>query len=204
MLSNPPNDLARFHFECVHFTEAANEYVNRVHGLLNEMAEAYGDDDYGLYTSTIPTLHNSSTIIYLYSILEQQFNEAARIVKNIKELELGFNKFQGQGIQRSKIYLQDYAKVKISLTDEDWRHVTMIGLLRNSLAHGGGLPKDSPNYKPLEQYRIETDRFSIDDTGIYVDRTTVDFVLNKITISLERLGESIFALGNDEKYRLRF
>jgi len=203
MISSPPDDLPRFHYECVHFTEAAKEYVKKVDGLLNEMAEAYGHDDYGLYTSTIPTLHHSATIIYLYAILEQQFNEASSIAKIINNLDLAFNKFQGQGITRSKFYLQDYAKIKISLSDDEWRHVSMIGLLRNSLAHGGSI-KDSPNLKPLEQYRIETGRFSIGETAIYVDRTTVDFVLDKITIALARLGEAIFALSHHEKYRAKF
>jgi hypothetical protein len=172
MLSNPPVELPRFHYECAHFSEAAAEYIKRVDALLNDMAEAYGHDDFGLYTATIPDLHYASAIIYLYARLEQQFNEACRIVRTVKGLELKPDVFAGQGISRARLYLTDYAKMRIELSEDDWRQVAEIGKMRNCLVHGA-FASNNPTLQKLRSYCTQTEAFKIGETTLLVGRKTM-------------------------------
>ena len=167
------------------------------------MAAAFGHDDFGLYTSTIPDLHYASTAIYLYAKLEQQFNEACMIVKNVKGMDLRPDAFAGQGVTRAKLYLEDYAGLKIDLSEEDWRHITEIAKIRNCLVHGAFSP-DNPTLKKLQGYCAQTKAFDIGQTQLLISRKTVDHILERLSHALDRLGAAVYVLGNDAKYRAKF
>jgi hypothetical protein len=187
------HEHSRFYFECLNFAEAAKEYVSRVDRLLDEMAEAHGEDEYGLYTKMIPSLHWTATAIYIYANLEQRFTEACEIVKATKSLDLTCSKFQGQGIPRAKLYLVDYAKLHLKITKDVWEHVALLGKLRNSLVHGG-FSAQHENYAPLSAYAARTSAFRVSGDSIVVTRKTVEHALSVVAGVLDRLGEAVYVL----------
>ncbi len=184
---------SRFYFECLNFAAAAKEYASRVDELLNQMAEAHGEDEYGLYTTTIPALHWTAATIYIYANLEQRFTEACEIVKAVKHLDLGYSKFQGQGIPRAKLYLIDYAKLHLKITKEAWEHGALLGKLRNSLVHGG-FSKQHENFAPLSAYAAKTSAFCVSGESIIVTHKTVEHALGIVASVLDRLGEAVYVL----------
>lgn len=189
-----PNYLPLFHFECVHFGEAAKEYAKHVSVLLDGLAESAGEEYYGLYTRVIPPLHWAATSIYVIAMIEQKFNEACDIAQSFKGLPSRFSdeKFsKNKGIYRARDYLINYAKITLEISTVEWGHATKLTELRNALAHGGSREK----LKKLEAYQRKTDAFILGRDDIYATSETVDHVIRHGSIILENLGRSIYKLS---------
>lgn len=182
--------LPRFKFDCGHFGEAAKEYSASVDALLDQLAEAGGEEYFGIYTQVIPSLHWSATTIYFVAMIERKFTEACSIVQSSLGLPLSVSdpQFTGKGVRRAKKYLRDYAGVDLQLTAEDWDHLTNLVRLRNILAHGGSYAK----LKELEPYCFKTTAFVLTSTGVNATSKTAQHVIEHGSEILNRLGNSIF------------
>lgn len=182
--------VPRFKFDCGHFGEAVKEYSASVDSLLDQLAEAAGEEYFGIYTQVIPSLHWSATTIYFVAMIEKKFTEACSIVQTALGLPLSVSdpQFTGKGFRRAKKYLRDYAGVDIQLTAVDWDHLTNLVRLRNILAHGGSQTK----LKEIAPYCSKTAAFVLTSTEVNATRKTVQHVIEHGSEILNRLGDSIF------------
>lgn len=192
MFRNIHNDLLAFAGECEHLSDAVRIYMNYTEQMLKKMAknddEAWG----GLFTYTIPDAARSSTVIYICAIVEQKFNEACTLAKKHRALSLPYSVFNGKnGAFRARTYLEDYAKIDLSISKDEWEELLKIFRLRNFLTHGSRQDPSDGDYKTLQKYAESTKAFNAQNGSVWVNEHTVPFVLKKIDAVLGKLGKAI-------------
>jgi len=126
------------------------ENLNKL--VLEEMKQLQCDPDeegsiYGVLWNTISPSHDAffqiqwrSEFLVIYSFFEHTLNQLCTEVKNRSKLILSIDDLHGKGIERAKNYLVKVGGVKTTLfSSNDWEKVTLLGEIRNKIAHADGV-----------------------------------------------------------------
>ncbi len=112
-------------------------------------------DDYLKYKDSFPTTLRNSYLIGYYSIYDYYLNYLCIHAQKIYKKDIDIDLLRGEGIWRSRNYLEKICSINISDSSE-WNEIIMINKIRNSFVHNLG---KAIKKSELEQYVLINSRF---------------------------------------------
>lgn len=117
-------------------------------------------DDYLKYRDSFPTTLRNSYLMGYYSIYDYYLNSLCTHAKNILNKDIEIDLIKGEGIWRSRVYLEKICCINISDCSE-WNEIIMINKIRNSFVHNLG---KAIKRSEIEQYFSKNKQYlDIDD-----------------------------------------
>ncbi|RAP57080.1 hypothetical protein BTJ49_10905 [Oleiagrimonas sp. MCCC 1A03011] len=110
----------------------------------NEIVESYGWEMH-LNQSRYPDLHRKALIISIYAYVEDQLNGLCQILEESLEGAISLKDLAGRGTERAFKFLSKVALFNLGEI-KTMAFVKHTNLLRNALAHEGGLLPGQPNH----------------------------------------------------------
>lgn len=83
-------------------------------------------------------MHRYSAILAIYAYLELSMNNVCFLVKQKHKLPVDVTDFKGDGIERSKLYLEKMGKLDFSTVNPVWARVRLLNKVRNCIMHANG------------------------------------------------------------------
>lgn len=120
---------------------------------INEIEMYYGDDLYEIEKIQI-NLYRNSTVISLHSLLESELNSICKHIYKKLNYPIEQSDLYGNGINRSKKYLQLIAGVKFENLNTEWSKISDLNKIRNCIVHCNGtveISNDTKKQKSLEK-----------------------------------------------------
>ena len=123
-------------------------------------------DDYWELEKVFPEIQRKSSVISVYSVLENNLNHLCSLYSNITESEIELKDFgETDIIKRAQVYLTKVAKVDFPRDHSSWNEIQKIQQIRNKLVHAQGLIpsgnqklisyiKESPSLELSDGYKI--------------------------------------------------
>ena len=103
-------------------------------------------EDYLKYTDSLPTTLRNSFLIGLYSLYEYFLYDICKQAKLLKNLSIDIELIKGEGINRSRDYLEKVCLIHISNTKE-WNDINHINKIRNCIVHNLGKLENVDKHK---------------------------------------------------------
>lgn len=132
--------------------------------------ETYSEDHY-LLSNKYPKFILDSFFLKLYSQFEHTLQKTAESIyhkhSKINKLNIEISEFQGQGIRRSKNYLEKVWNIKILKLDA--QRFTDINAIRNGIAHNDGYLRENFKVSSKEEKEIISEHSNITITQEYVN-----------------------------------
>ncbi len=145
------------------------------------LMEVIMSQEYRNISDTFIGTYRDSTLVSIYSFLENTMRSTCVILQKINEYPIELNDLTGDGIQRSKLYLEKMAKIDFNEINGIWANLQNLNLLRNCIVHVEG---DTLNFKSKEKLRnIVTNSnylYLKMDREIIIEREYIDFAINEV------------------------
>ncbi|MEL7968200.1 hypothetical protein AAG587_17690 [Vreelandella neptunia] len=108
----------------------------------NDIIEFISDDIHEIENTFIDTFRKS-TLVSLYSFLERQMNLLCKRVEKQNSLPIAVTDLKGEGVVRSKQYLEKMASIDFSSGGMNalWSAISDLNKLRNQIVHEEGYVK---------------------------------------------------------------
>lgn len=133
------------------------------------------------YFTRFPERFRNSTFVYLYSIVEDQYNSLSRKLKESYDLNFDLEDIKGNGIQRAKTYISKALQVDIWV-DSEWEQLKEYQKIRNGLVHNRGI---------ISEYRKLRQTFDITWSEDGLARLGPEFLRGFVSFLLEHLPKLI-------------
>jgi hypothetical protein len=138
-------------------------------------------EEYRNISDTFIGTYRDSTLVSVYSFLENTMRSICAILQEFNEYPIGQSDLTGDGIQRSKLYLEKMARVDFNQINGVWANLQNLNLLRNCIVH---LEGDTLNFKSKEKLRnIISNNQHIclkRDREIVIEREYIDFAIDEV------------------------
>lgn len=125
--------------------------------------------------------YRNSTLVTIYSFLENTMRSICVILQKFNDYPIEVADLTGDGIQKSKTYLEKMAKIDFSKINSTWSNLQNLNLIRNCIVHVEG---DAKNFKSTDKLKniISNNQYlSLErDRLIVVEREYIDFVINEV------------------------
>lgn len=110
----------------------------------NDIIEFISDDIHEIENTFIDTFRKS-TLVSLYSFLERQMHQLCKRVEKTNGLPIAVTDLKGEGVVRSKRYLEKMVSVDLSSGDMNtlWSAISDFNKLRNQIVHEEGYVKST-------------------------------------------------------------
>lgn len=131
-----------------------NSYLQ--HDILeNPDAEILLKEMYYLDFNKIPSYFYHSSIVSLYSLLENNLTSICDKVQSDTNLVIGLNDLGGVNIvQKARKFLIKFAEIDFSVVDKEWLRITDYQKLRNLIVHSNSQFKASDNNNGNDDFKI--------------------------------------------------
>jgi hypothetical protein len=121
--------------------ELARRYSDSVNGLsaeeVNEVNDYFADDYYTIEESYVG-LFRRSTLVSIYSFLENAMNRLCRYLARKNSYSFALNDLKGEGIVRARNYLEKSAGADFNLLNGEWSKLKLLNKVRNCIVHCEG------------------------------------------------------------------
>jgi hypothetical protein len=155
--------------------------------------ETYFSDDYYIIEEVHVGLYRKSTLVSVYSFLENSLNTLCRHLYKRNGYPVELDDLRGEGIVRAKCYLEKLAGIDFSLMNGQWGIILSFNKVRNCIVHSEGNIKDSKSSEKLENIVKNTSGLSLrDERYIKIDREYIDAVITTIEEFMEKLHDQVF------------
>jgi hypothetical protein len=138
-------------------------------------------EEYRNISDTFIGTYRDSTLVSIYSFLENTMRSICAILHKFNEYPIELSDLTGDGIQRSKSYLEKMAKIDFSEINGNWSNLQNLALLRNCIVHVEG---DTLNFRSKEKLRsiVENNQhlYLKRDREIVVEREYIDFAIIEV------------------------
>ncbi len=159
---------------------------------IREVGDYFSDDFYMIEEIHIG-LYRKSTLVSLYSFLENSLNKLCRNLCARHKYPVKLEDIKGEGIVRAKDYLEKLAKVDFSPLNGEWCNLLSLNRIRNCIVHCEGNIKSSNNTSKLKNIINNHTGLSLrSDRDIRVEREYIDFCITKIEEFLDKLYQQVF------------
>ena len=175
----------------------SSSYDKAIEGLSDDEiseVENYFSDDYYIIEEIHVGLYRKSTVVSVYSFLENSMNSLCRHLGSRHTYPVSLNDLRGEGIVRAKDYLEKLAKVDFTALNGEWSHLMNLNKIRNCIVHSEGDIKASKSPTQLENIINSTSGLFVrNERKIKIEREYVDFCINKVEGFLEKLYQQTFS-----------
>ncbi len=171
------------------------------YGLKNTEIE-YSDDritkilmseEYRNISDVFIETYRSSTLISVYSFLENSMRSFCDIVHVFNEHPIGLRDLAGDGIERSKIYLEKLEKIDFNEINGTWANIKNLNLLRNCIVHTEGDTLNFRNETKIKHIVSGNKYLSLKrDREIVIEREYIDFIINEVEVCINFLFLKLF------------
>jgi len=130
----------------------------------------------------LPSYFYHSSIVSLYSLLENKLNSLCDIIQKETELVIGVNEIVGSNIiQRARKYLVKFADIDFSKVENEWQRIADFQKLRNVIVHNNSQIEISNSNKDDNSTIKLLNKFK----GVEIDKQDGIFLMTKIEILYE-------------------
>lgn len=193
------------------FRAYTNELEVKFENDIEKLAEKYGlkdlevsndgtrimeiimSEEYRNISDTFIGTFRDSTLVSLYSFLENTMRSICAILHKFNGYPIELSDLTGDGIQRSKIYLEKMAKIDFSQINGVWANLQNLNLLRNCIVHVEG---DTLNFKSKEKLRniISNNQYIYlkRDREIVIEREYIEFAIDEVEKFINYLFLKVF------------
>lgn len=176
----------------------SGSYKKAIEGLseddLREVEDFFSDDYYIIEEINVG-LYRKSTLVSLYSFLENSMNGLCRHLGSRHTYPVSLNDLRGEGIVRAKDYLEKLAKVDFAALNGEWSHLMTLNKIRNCIVHSEGDIKASKSPDNLETIINITPGLSLrNERKIKIEREYINFCIDKVECFLKKLYQNVFAI----------
>lgn len=174
----------------------SSSYDETIKGLsADEIREVddYFSDDYYIIEEIHVGMYRKSTLVSIYSFLENSMNGLCRYLSARHDYPVKLYDLRGEGIVRAKDYLEKLARVDFDALNGEWSHLMTLNKIRNCIVHSEGDIKASRN---SHIGNIITNNASLslrNERYIKIDRKYVDFSINKVEEFLDKLYQQVLS-----------
>lgn len=135
-------------------TELHEKYIEQAKGLneyeLGVFREDTAEDRF--YIEDIYTkIHVRSTLVTLYSFLENSLNRLCNQLESRNSYPLKLNELRGDGIFRAKLFLEKLALIDFRPVNPEWMKISDMNKLRNCIIHCEGNIKKTKNESAIKE-----------------------------------------------------
>ena len=170
--------------------ELARRYSDSVNGLsaeeVNEVNDYFSDDYY-----TIEEIHvglfRKSTLVSIYSFLENAVNRLCRNLARKNSYSFALNDLKGEGIVRARNYLEKSAGADFNLLNGEWSKLLKLNKVRNCIVHCEGDVSASKIASIAEMINATPGLSLRNERLITVERIYIDACITTVEEFLEKL-----------------
>lgn len=153
----------------------------------------YFSDDYYIIEEIHVGLYRKSTLVLLYSFLENSMNSLCRYLCLKNKYPVILSDLRGEGIVRAKDYLEKLADVDFSLLNGEWSCLMTLNKIRNCIVHSEGDIKVSKSPEQLEKLISNVSGLSFNnEKKIKVEHEYIVYCMDKIEAFFEKLYQQVF------------
>ncbi len=175
----------------------SNSYDEAVKRLSEDEIREVDDyfyDNYYMIEEINIDMYRKSTLVSVYSFLENSMNGLCRLLSSRHNYPVMLNDLRNEGIVRAKDYLEKLAKIDFSAINGEWSHMKTLNKIRNCIVHSEGDIKSSKNSSQLENIVANNPSLSLrNERNIKIEREYIDFSINEVEEFLDRLYQQAFA-----------
>lgn len=174
----------------------SDSFLKAIEGL-NESerreVEYYFFDDNYIIEEIQVDLYRKSTLVSVYSFLENSLNTLCRHLYKRYGYPVELEDLRGNGIVRARRYLEKLADIDFSFLNKEWDTILAFNKVRNCIVHSEGNIKESRNLNKLENIVNETPGLNLrDERHIKVDREYIDATITNIEKFVDKLHHQVF------------
>ena len=174
-----------------------DSYDEAIKGLSEDQKREIDDyfaDDYYIIDEIHVGLYRKSTLVSVYSCLENALRILCRHLCARHGYPVKLDDLRGEGIVRAKDYLEKLAKVDFSALNDEWSHLMTLNRIRNCIVHCEGDIKSSTSAAQLQNIVNKTrGLFLRNERYIRVEREYVDSGITKAEKFLDKLYQQVFS-----------
>lgn len=161
--------------------------------------EDYFSDDYYIIEEIHVGLYRKSTLVSVYSFLENSLNTLCRHLYKRYGYPVALEDLRGEGIVRARCYLEKLADVDFYRLNSEWSRISSFNKIRNCIVHSEGNIKAPRSHKSLEKIICEDPGLSLrNEKYIKVEREYIDSIITTIEVFMDNLYEQIFSKSEAE------
>ncbi|MCZ6803209.1 MAG: hypothetical protein O7D86_04555 [Proteobacteria bacterium] len=173
----------------------SNSYDKAVKGLSeDEISEVddYFSDAYYMIEEIHVGMYRKSTLISIYSFLENSMNFLCRHLSSRHDYPVKLDDLKGDGIVRAKNYLEKLAKVNFDAINGEWSNLMTLNKIRNCIVHSEGDIKASNKSSALENIITNNSSLSLrSDRYVKVEREYIEFCIDEVERFLDKLYQLV-------------
>lgn len=174
----------------------ADSFLEDTEGLNDDElreVEDYFSDDYYIIEEVHVGLYRRSTLVSVYSFLENSLNTLCRHLYKRHGYPIEVSDLRGEGITRAKSYLEKLAGIDFSLLNCEWSTISSFNKIRNCIVHSEGNIKASKSATQLENIVNANSGLNLrDERYIKIDREYIDSVITTIEKFMDKLYSQVF------------
>jgi len=150
----------------------------------NEVAD-FLSEDYYMVNDVFRSTFRYSSIIAIYSLLEDTMNDLCRFLQRRQNHSLELTDLDGRGIYRAKLYLEKVCHLEFPSDGHEWKEIEKLNAIRNCLAHTNGKVKT----RKVENIVNNTNGLSINEgyPRLIIDEEYIKNVIEYIATFLNQM-----------------
>ena len=170
--------------------ELARRYDESVNCLsvdeVNEVNECFSNDYYAMEEVYVG-LYRKSTLVSLYSFLENAINRLCRCLARKNSYSFALNDLKGEGIVRARNYLEKSAGADFNLLNGEWSNLMILNKVRNCIVPCEGDVSAFNSGSIAEIINATPGVFLRSERLIMVERIYIDACITTVEKFLEKL-----------------
>jgi hypothetical protein len=175
-------------------TDEDSEFPNFV--VLYQGLDSMTYDLEGIFRDHFPNIQRRAALITLFSFLESELDKLCLLFQKTNEYPVSLKDLNGNGIERSSLYLEKVCDLKDCRNLPDWLPLKDIQKIRNIVVHNDGKLYDLNNNPRETEIKIvkKSDHLTEEYEGVILKDSYLLFVLNSFTryfTDLDRLIKSV-------------
>ncbi len=131
-----------------------------------------------------------SIVVAIYSMLETTLSSLCHYLHRSKKLLLKLDELKGDGIERSKLYLQKICLIHFPEDSHEWKEIQKFNSIRNCIVHTEGNVEEVKNPQKLKNIIKNTRGISLDRSIERFIRIKSSYILS-IIACIEKFIEDI-------------
>ncbi|WP_162816456.1 hypothetical protein [Halomonas sp. BN3-1] len=155
--------------------------------------ENYFSDDYYIIEEIHVGLYRRSTLVSVYSFLENSLNTLCGHLYKRHGYPVEVGDLHGEGIVRAKSYLEKLAGIDFSLLNGEWSTISSFNKIRNCIVHSEGNIKAARSTTQLKSIVTNSPGLSLkDERYIKIDREYIDAIITTVEKFMDKLYDQVF------------
>jgi len=177
------------------FLKEINKFIEKTHKKLKSVniSDISGDKFFELiiqreqYEESFGEILRKSFIVTLVILLEQEIGTYCDELKRQLHLDIGWKDFRGALLDRFKLFVYKFVKLKLSISNNTWEDLHSIVALRNCLVHADGYLKNFSDAKKIIDFSNRYSSLKIQDNFLQISLRTCEDCLGIVKDFIEAI-----------------